>query len=52
MMEYEKMAGMDITLKYTVSEVKKGKISDKIFMLPADYKELSPEDAKKMFGGD
>jgi hypothetical protein len=52
MMEYIKNAGMDITLKYTVSEVKKGKISDKIFMTPDDFKELTPEEAKKIFGGD
>jgi GLPGLI family protein len=52
MMEYEKNTGMDITLKYTASEVKKGKISDKIFMTPSDFKELSPEEAKKMLGGD
>jgi len=52
MMEYVKNTGMDITLKYTASEVKKGKISDKIFMTPADFKELTPEEAKKILGGD
>jgi GLPGLI family protein len=50
MMEYEVQATADLTIKYTASEIKKSKVSDKTFLAPSDYKELTKEEAKKMFG--
>jgi len=52
LMEYNKNAGSDIVLAYSVSVIKKGKVSDKIFLVPADYKELDAAAAQKMFGGE
>ncbi|NVO02926.1 MAG: hypothetical protein HXX09_09530 [Bacteroidetes bacterium] len=50
MMEYNVQATTDIVIKYTATEIKKSKISDKLFLTPSDFKELTKEEAKKMFG--
>lgn len=40
-----------ITAKYTAKEVKETKVKDSKFTIPVGYKELTPDEAKKMFGG-
>ena len=37
---------------YTVKEIKKSKISDNIFLIPSDFKEMTKEEFKKTFGGE
>jgi GLPGLI family protein len=39
------------TSVYTVKEIKKSKVSDNIFLIPSDYKEVTKDELKKMFGG-
>ena len=51
LMEYESdMNG--IKMKMTVKSVKAEKVKDVLFMMPADYKELTKEEVKAMFGGE
>ncbi|MBI5217455.1 MAG: DUF4412 domain-containing protein [Bacteroidia bacterium] len=55
MMEYsmtESMNGLDVTMKFTVKEIKETKVKDNKFGIPSGYKELTKEEAKKMFGGE
>lgn len=40
-----------ITAKYTAKEVKETKVKDNKFTVPVGFKELTPDEAKKMFGG-
>ncbi|HBX49643.1 MAG: hypothetical protein A2275_11425 [Bacteroidetes bacterium RIFOXYA12_FULL_35_11] len=51
MMEYS-TSQQEMTVKFTAKEVKEQKIKDKQFTIPSGYKELTPEEAKKMFGGE
>jgi GLPGLI family protein len=39
------------TAVYTVKEIKKTKVSDNIFLIPSDYKEVTKDELKKAFGG-
>lgn len=49
-MEFQyKMQGMNLLL--TASSVEKGKISNKDFEVPSEYKEMTPEQLREMFGG-
>ena len=51
LMEYESdMNG--IKMKMTAKTIKAEKIKDILFMMPADYKELTKEEVKSMFGGE
>jgi len=38
-------------MKFTVTSVKKGGVKDKDFVLPEDYKVVTEEELKNMFGG-
>jgi GLPGLI family protein len=49
LLEFAQVSG-GITLKMTAKEVKKGKIKDSIFEIPSDYKIMTPEELKSMFG--
>jgi len=40
------------TVTYKVKEIKKSKISDNVFLIPSDFKEVTKEELKKAFGGD
>jgi GLPGLI family protein len=42
---------INATSVYTVKEIKKSKVSDNIFLIPSDYKEVTREEFKKAFGG-
>jgi GLPGLI family protein len=42
---------INATAVYTVKEIKKTKVSDNIFLIPSDYKEVTKEELKKAFGG-
>jgi GLPGLI family protein len=42
---------INATAVFTVKEIKKSKISDNIFLIPSDYKEVTKEELKKAFGG-
>jgi hypothetical protein len=44
-----KMQGMSMQL--VASSVEKGKVSNKDFEIPSDYKETTPEELRQMFGG-
>jgi GLPGLI family protein len=49
-MEFQyKMQGMNMLL--TASSVEKGKVSNRDFEVPSDYKEMTPEEIRQMFGG-
>lgn len=50
LLEYTTTA-QGITMKYTAREVKETKVKDNKFTVPVGYKELTPDEAKKMFGG-
>ena len=50
MLEYTTKQG-EITIKFTAKEVIKEKIKDASFEVPADYKVLTKEEVKAMFGG-
>lgn len=43
---------LNATAVYTVSEIKKSKVSDNIFLIPSNFRELTKEQATKMFGGE
>lgn len=58
--EYKNLAGIPLEFKYkmqgmnmllTATKIEKGKISNKEFEVPSDYKESTPEDLRRMFGG-
>lgn len=53
MMEYSQKATADSDAKlvFTAKEVKKGKIKDSVFDIPSDYKQMSMNEFKQMFGG-
>lgn len=51
MMEYS-ASQQEMTMKFTAVEVKEQKIKDKQFTVPSGYEELTPEEAKKKFGGE
>ncbi len=40
-----------INAKYAAREIKETKVKDNKFTIPVGFKELTPEEAKKMFGG-
>lgn len=42
---------LNATSVYTIKEIKKEKISDDLFVIPADYKETTMDELKTMFGG-
>ncbi|MBK6962960.1 MAG: hypothetical protein IPH20_03240 [Bacteroidales bacterium] len=46
---YYKMQGMSMLL--TATTVEKGKVSNRDFEVPSDYKEMTPEELRQMFGG-
>ncbi len=49
-MEFQyKMQGMNMLL--TARSVEKGKVSNRDFEVPSDYKEMTPEELRQMFGG-
>lgn len=49
-MEFQyKMQGMSMLL--TASSVEKGKVTNRDFEVPSDYKEMTPEQLREMFGG-
>lgn len=49
-MEFQyKMQGMNMFL--TANSVEKGKVSNRDFEVPSDYKEMTPEELRQMFGG-
>ena len=50
LMEFEKKAN-NLTIKEVVTKVKKQKISEKEFMVPEGYEEMTLEQLKSMFGG-
>lgn len=50
LLEYTTTA-QGITMKYTAREVKETKVKDNKFTVPVGYKEMTPDEAKKMFGG-
>ncbi|HNW98958.1 MAG TPA: hypothetical protein PKK00_11165 [Bacteroidales bacterium] len=41
---------IEASMKYTAREVKKSKVSDNIFLIPSDYKEVTEEELKKQLG--
>lgn len=41
----------DAMMIFTAKEVKKGKIKDSVFDIPTDYKQMSMNEFKQMFGG-
>lgn len=41
----------DAMMIFTAKEVKKGKIKDSVFDIPSDYKQMSMNEFKQMFGG-
>lgn len=41
-----------LTMKFTAKEVKAGKVAKSEFRIPSGYRELTKEEAKKMFGGE
>ena len=49
-LEYE-MTVKGIKTVTTTKEIKKGKVSENDFLVPSDYKEVTKEEMKKMFGG-
>lgn len=58
--EYRNLKGIPLEFKYkmqgmsmllTASKIEPGKVKDKEFNIPSDYKETSPQDLMKMFGG-
>lgn len=49
-MEFQyKMQGMNMLL--TAKSVEKGKVSNRDFEVPSEYKEMTPEELRQMFGG-
>ena len=46
---YYKMQGMSMLL--TATTVEKGKVSNRDFEVPSEYKEMTPEELRQMFGG-
>jgi hypothetical protein len=50
LMEYTENAG-EITKKFVVTKVKKGKVSEKDFLIPTGYEEMTQEQLMEMFGG-
>lgn len=50
LLEYSVKNG-DITMKFTVKEIKKKKIKDTVFMTPSDYQFVTPEELQEIFGG-
>jgi GLPGLI family protein len=49
-MEFQyKMQGMNMLL--TASSVEKGKVTNREFEVPSEYKEMTPEQLREMFGG-
>jgi len=48
----EYIAQAEATASYTVKEIKKSKVSDNVFLTPSDFKEVTKDELKKMFGGD
>ena len=42
---------LDAKVAVCVKEVKKAKVSDNAFLIPSDYKEVTEEELKTMFGG-
>jgi hypothetical protein len=42
---------INATTVYTVKEIEKTKVNDKVFLIPSDYKEVTKDELKKMFGG-
>jgi len=53
MLEYNQITGQEgeINLLITAKEVKKEKVKDSMFTVPAGYQEMSLTEFKKMFGG-
>ncbi len=53
MLEYSQKATADSDAKliFTAKEVKKGKIKDAAFEIPADFKQMTMNEFKQMFGG-
>lgn len=58
--EYKNITGLPLEFKYkmqgmnmllTATRIEKGKVSNKEFDVPSDYKESTPEDLRRMFGG-
>lgn len=58
--EYRNLSGIPLEFKYkmqgmnmllTASKIEPGRVKDKEFDVPTDYKETTPEDLRKMFGG-
>jgi hypothetical protein len=47
----EYTAQIQATASYKVKEIKKSKVSDNVFLIPDDYKEVTKEEFKKAFGG-
>lgn len=46
---YYKMQGMSMLL--TATSIEKGKVSNRDFEVPSDYKEMTPDELRQMFGG-
>jgi GLPGLI family protein len=51
MLEYE-IKTRGLLMKFKASEINKSEVSDDDFLIPEDYKEMSAEELKKMFGND
>lgn len=49
-MEYEEGAG-NFSVKFTAKLVKKGKVKETDFLVPADFEEVTSEQLREMFGG-
>ena len=43
---------IEATAVYTAKEIKKSKISDNVFLIPSDFKEVTKDEFKKAFGGE
>lgn len=50
LMEYQIKQG-EMTMKMLAKSMSADKIDEKVFEIPSDYKEMTQEDMKKMFGG-
>jgi hypothetical protein len=50
LMEYQENTG-EIAKKFVVTKVKKGKVSEKDFLIPTGYEEMTQEQLMEMFGG-
>ena len=49
-LEYEEGSG-NFSVKYIAKQVKKGKVKEIDFLVPADFEEVTPDQLREMFGG-